>query len=191
MDYQLLAPAPLSLGTKPPARLLDQVRAAIRMKHYSAKTGEAYVNWARQFILFHNKRHPGQMGEIEVGQFLQHLALNKGVAASTQNQALSALLFLYGNVLRNPLGKLPNVFRAKRPKRLPSVLTQDQVQRLSRVAAFVRNASVGAGMRHSDRSATNGTQRCEHNHDLYARVEETRDWREKPFRLGLCLTAQP
>jgi integron integrase len=128
MDYQIRAPATNS--TKPPPRLLDQVRAAIRTKHYSQRTEEAYVHWARHFILFHGKRHPIEMGEVEVGQFLQHLALNKGVAASTQNQALNALLFLYGSVLNKPLGKLPKVFRAKRPKRLPTVLRQAEVQRL-------------------------------------------------------------
>jgi integron integrase len=128
MDYQLRVAA--TPGAKPPPRLLDQVRAAIRTKHYSPKTEEAYVGWARQFILFHGKRHPVEMGETELGQFLQHLAVNKRVAASTQNQALNALLFLYGSVLNKPLGKLPKVFRAKRPKRLPTVLRQAEVQRL-------------------------------------------------------------
>jgi Phage integrase, N-terminal SAM-like domain len=113
-------------------KLFDQVRAAICTKHYSWRTEQAYVHWARRFILFHNKRHPLEMGEEEVGRFLQHLALNKGVAASTQNQALNALVFLYGSVLKRPFGKLPNVLRAKRPKRLPSVLSQSEVHRLLR-----------------------------------------------------------
>jgi integron integrase len=129
MDYQLRDPLSGATATKPP-HLLDQVRAAIRTKHYSQRTEEAYVHWTRHFILFHGKRHPIEMGETEVGQFLQHLALNKRVAASTQNQALNALLFLYASVLKKPLGKLPNVLRAKRPKRLPTVLRQDEVQRL-------------------------------------------------------------
>src|ERR1700730_18918666 len=94
-------------------KLLDQVRAAIRTKHYSWRTEQAYVHWARHFILFHNKRHPLEMGEEEVGRFLQHLALNKGVAASTQNQALNALVFLYSNVLNKPLGKLPKLRHVK------------------------------------------------------------------------------
>jgi integron integrase len=128
MDYRIRGAA--TPETNAPPRLLDQVRAAIRTKHYSPKTEEAYVGWTRQFILFHDKRHPIEMGETEVGQFLQHLAVNKGVAASTQNQALNALLFLYGSVLNKPFGKLPNVFRAKRPKRLPTVLRQDEVERL-------------------------------------------------------------
>ena len=128
MDQQI--PGPATLDTKPPPRLLEQVRLAIRTKHYSRRTEEAYVHWTRKFILFHGKRHPIEMGETEVGQFLQHLARNKNVAASTQNQALSALLFLYLNVLKKPLGKLPAVLRAKRPKRLPTVLRQEEVQRL-------------------------------------------------------------
>ena len=128
MEYRLAA-AETASESKPP-RLLDQVRAAIRTKHYSRKTEEAYVHWTRKFILFHNKRHPIELGETEVGQFLQHLALNKRVAAATQNQALNALVFLYAAVLKKPLGKLPDVLRAKRPKRLPSVLRQEEVQRL-------------------------------------------------------------
>lgn len=149
MDYRIRGAA--TPETNPPPRLLDQVRAAIRTKHYSPKTEEAYVGWTRQFILFHDKRHPIEMGETEVGQFLQHLAVNKGVAASTQNQALNALLFLYGSVLNKPFGKLPNVFRAKRPKRLPTVLRQDEVERL--FAAMTGHYSLmarllyGAGLR--------------------------------------------
>jgi integron integrase len=149
MNYQIRGAATNS--TKPPPRLLDQVRAAIRTKHYSQRTGEAYVHWARHFILFHSKRHPIEMGETEVGQFLQHLALNKRVSASTQNQALNALLFLYGNVLDKPLGKLPKVLRAKRPKRLPTVLRQEEVQRLfaAMKGAYSLMARIlyGAGLR--------------------------------------------
>jgi site-specific recombinase XerD len=130
MNYRIVAWAPTASEPKPPPRLLDQVRAAIRTKHYSRKTEEAYANWTRKFILFHEKRHPIEMGETEVGRFLQHLAINKRVAASTQNQALNALVFLYAAVLRKPLGKLPTILRAKRPKRLPSVLRQEEVQRL-------------------------------------------------------------
>jgi len=113
-----------------PPRLMDQIRAAIRTKHYSPRTEEAYLHWARQFILFHDKRHPLEMGEVEVGSFLEHLAVNKAVAASTQNQALNALVFLYGTVLRKPFGQLRDLTRAKRPKRLPTVLTQAEVLRL-------------------------------------------------------------
>jgi integron integrase len=130
MDYQIRGSATGAAEPKSAPRLLDRLRAAIRTKHYSPKTEEAYVRWARQFVLFHGKRHPIELGETEVAQFLQHLAVNKSVAASTQNQALNALLFLYGSVLNKPLGKLPNVLRAKRPKRLPTVLRQEQVRRL-------------------------------------------------------------
>jgi hypothetical protein len=113
MDYQIRTAEKNTAESNPPPRLLDQVRATIRTKHYSPKTEEAYVRWSRQFILFHSKRHPIEMGETELGQFLQHLTLNKGVAASTQNQALNALLFLYGSVLNKPLGKLPKLCHVK------------------------------------------------------------------------------
>jgi integron integrase len=109
------------------------------------------VHWTRKFILFHGKRHPIEIGENEVGRFLEHLALNKSVAASTQNQALSALIFLYGSILRKPLGKLPNVFRAKRPKRLPSVLRQDEVERfftaMKSPYSLMARLLYGAGLR--------------------------------------------
>lgn len=121
-----------SSGLAPTAkiRLVDQIRVAIRTKHYSRRTEEAYVHWARQFILFHGKRHPIDMAETEVAQFLEHLAVNRRVAASTQNQALNALVFLYGTVLGKPFGKLREITRAKRPVRLPTVLAEIEVQRL-------------------------------------------------------------
>ncbi len=149
MDYRIRGAA--TPETNPPPRLLDQVRAAIRTKHYSPKTEEAYVRWTRQFVLFHQKRHPIEMGETEIAQFLQHLAVNKTVAASTQNQALNALLFLYGSVLNRPLGKLPNVLRAKRPKRLPTVLRQEEIPRLFSAMkgpyALMARLLYGAGLR--------------------------------------------
>ncbi len=85
-------------------RLLDQLAGAIRARHYSIRTEQAYVQWARRYILFHRKRHPGEMGDTDVVAFLTHLAVNRGVAASTQNQALNALVFLYRHVLNRPLG---------------------------------------------------------------------------------------
>jgi site-specific recombinase XerD len=109
-------------------KLLDQVRAAIRVRHYSIRTEEAYVRWVREFILFHHKRHPEEMGEAEVSRFLTHLAVNHKVTASTQNQALSALLFLYRNVLNRELGQFPDVERAKAPQRLPVVFTREEVR---------------------------------------------------------------
>ncbi len=110
-------------------KLLDQVRDAIRVKHYSLRTEKIYVDWIKRFVLFHNKRHPREMGAPEIEQFLTHLALNENVAASTQNQALSAILFLYRDVLHQDLGDI-NAVRAKKPKRLPVVLTRDEVERI-------------------------------------------------------------
>jgi integron integrase len=112
------------------SKLLEQVRDLIRMRHYSLSTEEAYLNWIKQYILFHNKRHPSEMGANEVSEFLTHLAVKRNVAASTQNQALAALLFLYRSVLRIDLPWLDNVERAKKPTRLPVVLTRSEVSRL-------------------------------------------------------------
>lgn len=109
-------------------KLLDQVRTAIRLRHYSLRTEKAYVHWIKRFILFHNKRHPCEMGESEVGQFLSFLATESHVSASTQNQALNALLFLYREVLETPIGYINGVVRAKRPKRLPVVLSRPEVK---------------------------------------------------------------
>jgi integron integrase len=111
-------------------KLLDQVRDAIRLKHYSDCTGKSYVRWIRRYILFHNKRHPKDMGVPEIEAFLTHLAVKENVAASTQNQALSALLFLYREVLKQDMAFVPNSIRAQRPKRLPTVLTKEEVQKV-------------------------------------------------------------
>ena len=111
-------------------KLLDQVRDVIRRKHFSIRTEQAYVDWIRRFILFHNKRHPTDMAEQELTEFLTHLARDARVSASTQNQALSALLFLYTQVLKQKIGWLGNVQRAKRPARLPVVLTRDEVHKI-------------------------------------------------------------
>lgn len=111
-------------------KLLDQVRNAIRVKHYSFRTEEAYTDWIRRFILFHDKRHPDSMGEEEVAQFLTHLAREGNVAASTQNQALNALLFLYKEVLKQEIGWLQQVERAKKPPKLPVVLSRDEVRQI-------------------------------------------------------------
>jgi integrase len=111
-------------------KLLDQVRDVIRRKHFSIRTEQSYIDWIRRFILFHNKRHPREMAEAEVTEFLTHLARDGGVAASTQNQALSALLFLYKQVLKQEIGWLEGVERAKRPARLPVVLTRDEVHKI-------------------------------------------------------------
>jgi len=117
-------------GAKTP-RLLDQVHARLRLKHYSLRTERAYVGWIRRFILAHGKRHPRDMGAAEVEGFLSTLAVEGRVAAGTQNQALSALLFLYKEVLSVELPWLETVVRAKRPqKRVPVVLSRDEVNRL-------------------------------------------------------------
>jgi site-specific recombinase XerD len=118
-----------AVETKPP-RLLDLVRDAIRRRHYSYRTEQAYVYWIKRFIYFSGKRHPKDLGAAEVTAFLNHLAGERDVAASTQNQALSALLFLYKETLAQPLPWLDGLERAKRPARLPSVLTRSEVQRL-------------------------------------------------------------
>ena len=109
-------------------RLLDRVRDAIRARHYSLRTEEAYVGWIRRFILFHGKRHPMEMAEPEINAFLSHLATMVRVSASTHTQALSALLFLYRHVLRKPLPFEEGVIRVKRPGRLPTVMTRAEVR---------------------------------------------------------------
>lgn len=132
-------------------KLLDQVRNLIRVKHYSIRTEEAYVNWIRRFILFHNKRHPNEMGEPEVSQFLTHLAVKGKVSASTQNQALSAVLFLYREVLKKDIGWLDDVERAKRPQRLPVVFTREETKailaHLEGSKWLMANLLYGSGMR--------------------------------------------
>ncbi|HVN87790.1 MAG TPA: integron integrase [Candidatus Binatia bacterium] len=114
----------------PKPRLLDQVRDALRTRHYSYRTEEAYIGWIKRFILFHCKRHPTEMGKLEVERFLTALAVDRHVAASTQNQALGALLFLYREVLERDFGWLDSVVRARRPERLPVVLTRAEVEAL-------------------------------------------------------------
>lgn len=111
---------------------LQQVRNAIRVRHYSIRTEQAYVDWIRRFILFHGKRHPNELGEADVGRFLTWLAVERNVAPSTQNQALNALVFLYRHVIDRPLGDITNAARAKKPQKLPVVLTQDETKRLFR-----------------------------------------------------------
>jgi integron integrase len=108
-------------------RFLDRVRQCLRTEHYSRRTEEAYVGWIRRFILYHGKRHPAQLGEAEVTQFLTNLAVERKVASSTQNQALSALLFLYGVVLRRDLSWLDGLVRARGPRRLPAVLSREEI----------------------------------------------------------------
>ncbi len=119
-----------AVGKPKESPLLDQVRAVLRFKHYSLRTEQSYVDWIKRFILFHGKRHPKHLGPVQVRAFLTHLAVQGQVAASTQNQALSALLFLYGHVLRVELSGLQNLPRPRRPKKLPVVLTREEARTL-------------------------------------------------------------
>ena len=124
------SPAPVCAVASGRPKLLDQVRDAIRARHYSYRTEEAYVGWIKRLIFFHGKRHPAEMAKAEIEQFLTALAVKRRVAASTQNQALAAILFLYKDVLGRDPGWLDDVVRAKRPQRLPVVLTRQEVERL-------------------------------------------------------------
>ena len=137
-----------------PRKLLDQVRDQIRLKHYSYRTEQTYVYWIRRYILFHNKRHPSEMGGAELEAFLTHLAVVDKVAASTQNQALNAVLFLYRYVLKQPLETKINAVRAKRPRYLPTVLTPSEVIAVIRQLSGVHNLLVkvlyGSGLRLSE-----------------------------------------
>lgn len=148
------APAPTDPPATAPAqppKLLDRIRQACRVRHYSIRTEDAYVDWARRFILFHNKRHPLEMGAAHINAFLTHLAVDGHVAASTQNQAFSALLFLYRSVLEVEPGLIEGVIRAKRPERLPIVLSRDEVRRvlgqLSGIYRLIALIQYGAGLR--------------------------------------------
>jgi integron integrase len=119
-----------SIPTPARPKLLDQVRQTIRTRHYSYRTEKAYVHWIKRFIFFHNKRHPADMAEAEIGRFLSSLATDGHVSASTQNQALNALLFLYKELLEKKIGLIQGVVRANRPKKLPVVLTKEEVKRV-------------------------------------------------------------
>ncbi|OGO47911.1 MAG: integrase [Chloroflexi bacterium RBG_16_64_43] len=111
-----------------PRKLLEQVRDCLRTKHYSPRTEQAYLSWIRRFILFHDKRHPNQMAEPDIEAFLAYLAVHENVAASTQDQAMSAILFLYRNVLHRALNPSLEDLRARKPKRIPIVLARDEVR---------------------------------------------------------------
>ncbi|KAF7597870.1 MAG: integrase [Candidatus Dactylopiibacterium carminicum] len=145
-----LAPDSAYLGAAP--KLLDQLRDRLRLKHYSIRTEQAYLHWVKRFILFHGKRHPAEMGKDEVEAFLTSLAVARNVAAATQSQALSAILFLYQEVLGKVLPWLDEVTRAKKPVRLPTVLSVPEVQALMaavddpEIALLVR-LLYGTGMR--------------------------------------------
>lgn len=143
--------AAISFPAAQKPKLLDQVRHALHMRHYSPRTEESYIGWIKRFILFHNKRHPLEMGEAEIAQFLSSLATDHQVSASTQNQALNAILFLYHEVLHKKIGYVDGVIRAKKARRLPVVLTKEEVKKiLGRLAGtpwLMAMLLYGAGMR--------------------------------------------
>ncbi len=132
-------------------KLLDRIRMAARTRHYSIRTEDAYVGWAKRYILFHGKKHPSAMGAEEINAFLTHLAVEDGVAESTQGQALSALLFLYREVLKEEVGWIHDLVRASRPKRLPVVFTRGEVvqilERMRGVERLVAELLYGTGLR--------------------------------------------
>lgn len=115
-------------GPSAQPKLLDRLREALRSRHYSRRTEQTYCMWLKRFIYFHNVRHPDEMGESEINAFLTHLAVKERVTASTQNQALSALLFLYRHVLGREIGDLGEVIRARKPKRVPVVMTREEIK---------------------------------------------------------------
>jgi integron integrase len=135
-------------------KLLDQVRTILRRKHYAYSTEQSYIEWIRRFLRFHHLTHPRQMGKLEIEAFLNHLALDKKVAASTQNQALNAIVFLYKVVLEEPLDFPIENIRARRPKRLPTVLTKEEVKRvldcLTGRYLLMTQLLYGAGLRLSE-----------------------------------------
>jgi len=141
----------MEIDARKPPKLLDQMRAELRVSHYSIRTEHAYLDWVRRFILFHGKRHPKEMSANEVGAFLSHLAVDRSVSPSTQNQAKSAILFLYKRVLNIELAWLDEVVQAKRKTHLPVVLTPTEVRRLleemSGVTGLVASLLYGTGMR--------------------------------------------
>lgn len=150
--FDLLHALNISVRASPSKpEFLEEVRRALRMRHYSIRTEQTDLDWIRQFMVFHGKRHPNEMGEVEVGAFLTHLAADHHVAASTQNQALSALLFLYEQFLQRKLGFLDNVERAKRPAKLPVVLSKADAQavivQLLGSYRLMANLLYGSGLR--------------------------------------------
>ncbi len=137
-----------------PPKLMDRVREALRARHYSNRTEDAYCNWIRRFIRFHGLRHPAEMGEREINEFLTDLAVNGKVSASTQNQALSALLFLYRSVIGREIGALGEVVRARKSHHLPVVMTREEVRAVLRElegdAWLMASLLYGSGLRLSE-----------------------------------------
>jgi integron integrase len=138
-------------GSTSKPKLLDRLREALRSRHYSRRTEQTYCHWVKRFIFFHNMRHPAEMAEPEINAYLTQLAVKEKVSASTQNQALSALLFLYRHVLQREIGNLGEVIRARKPKRIPVVMTRDEVKavlgHLHGDKGLMANLMYGAGLR--------------------------------------------
>ena len=149
----VIQPERITKGPRP-KKLLEQVRDAIQRKHYSPRTEESYIHWIKRYVVFHDKRHPQEMGSAQIEAFLTHLAVRESVAASTQNQALAAILFLYREVLQKELDRSLNAVRAKRPKRLPTVLTKEEVFSVIQCMVGVHQLMVkllyGSGLRLSE-----------------------------------------
>ena len=131
-------------------KLLDRLRETLRTRHYSNRIEQTYSHWVKRFVYFHKILHPSEMAETEINEFLTHLAVKERVSSSTQNQALSALLFLYRHVLNREIGELRDVIRARKPKRLPVVLTKDEVKtvigNLKGAKWLMANLMYGAGL---------------------------------------------
>lgn len=139
------------MNTLPKSKLLQQVSNKIRFKHYSIRTEKSYLSWIKRYILFNQKRHPKDMGESEIRKFLNHLAVDRFVSASTQNQALHALLFLYKEVLQKDIGRIEKIERARYTRRLPVVFTQPEARvvlsHLSRISYLICSLLYGSGLR--------------------------------------------
>src|SRR5438105_5205591 len=135
----------------PTPKLLDQVRTVVRVRHFSLSTERAYVGWIRRFILFHQKKHPKDMAESEIRQFISDLAVNAKISASTQTVALSALLFLYRDVLKKELPYVSHIERAQQRKKLPVVFTRDEVkavlERMTGTNQLITSLLYGSGIR--------------------------------------------
>src|SRR5216684_4765797 len=151
MSQPGLIKSPTAQPSKEKPKLLHQVRAVLRTRHLSMRTEQAYVQWIRRFILFHHKRHPQEMGEEEIREFISDLAVNAKISASTQTVALSALLFLYRDVLKKELPYVSNIERAQRHKKLPVVFTRDEVRRvlaaLTGTQSLIARILYGSGLR--------------------------------------------
>ena len=174
---------------RPRPKLLDQVRQTIRTRHYSRRTEEAYVHWIRRYIVFHGKKHPSTLSVGDISSFLTWLAVERQVSASTQNQALSAVLFLYKAVLAIEIGPVPAVVRARTPERLPVVLSREEIgallkqltgtMRLIVMMTLVRDPLAGRRVRHSDGAGTARASGRLDNDDLLARDAARRPGREE------------